>query len=192
MNVRKLFVTAVMCLFATMVAAEEVVIRVDGELTDQQKAELQLAAAKAASTPGEVNVAKVETVKEWVNIGTAIGSGLAASAKELGVAVNDFATSPVGIFTMVLIAWHYVGGELVSIVFGFIWLAFTVPTWVWMYRRQFFDLKVIKYEKDKGPNGERLVKTSSPNNSHNQDGTKFAYWFTLLVVLAIGAGSILF
>ena len=189
----KFIAILMLCMFTSVVAAEEVVIRVDGELTDQQKAELQLAAAKAASTPGEVNVAKVETVKEWVNIGTAIGSGLAASAKELGVAVNDFATSPVGIFTMVLIAWHYVGGELVSIVFGFVWLAFTVPVWVWMFRRQFSNINVTKYEKDKGPNGARYVKTSSPSDSHyNQDGTKFAYWVTLILVIAIGSTSILF
>jgi hypothetical protein len=189
----KFIATLMLCAFASVAPAEEVVIRVDGNLTDQQKAELQLAAAKAASTPGEVSVANVEAVREWVDIGTAIGSGLAASAKELGVAVNDFATSPVGIFTMVLIAWHYVGGELVSIVFGFVWLAFTIPMWLWMYRRQFFDVTITTYEKDKGPDGKRRVKTMSPNRAATEnEGVHFLYWVTLIAAALIGALSILF
>src|SRR4051812_40589099 len=126
----KLFaIMATLMLMTGPVLAKQVTIDVPGELTDQQKAELQLEATKKIvdNPPGVISASAPEKVKEWVDIGTAIGSGLASSAKELGIAANEFANTPVGKFTVFMIAWHFIGQDFVSIAFGFAWLITAIP-----------------------------------------------------------------
>lgn len=71
-------------------------------LTEAQKAAIVAQVdQQAAPTP------KLDVVERWANMGTNIGRGLASSAKELGVAVNDFANSPVGKTVTFLLVWNF-------------------------------------------------------------------------------------
>lgn len=130
-------------------------------LTDEQKAKAALYIAQMAKENPAAVVASssktVEVVKQWADIGTAIGSGLASSAKQLGIAANDFAQSPVGKFTVFLIAWHFIGATLIHIAFTLLWLLITAPTIIYMYRRNTYRTVVTTYEKGKGPDGKTKV-----------------------------------
>jgi hypothetical protein len=77
------------------------------KLSESEKAEILKIVADKAATKGMFGSDKESTedkVDRWVKIGSNIGVGLGAAAKELNVAVNDFAKSPVGQLTTVLIA----------------------------------------------------------------------------------------
>lgn len=95
-------------------------------LSDAEKAEIIKAVADKAATKtvfGGTKEESVEKVERWVKIGSNIGQGLAGAAKEVGVAVNEFSTTPVGQLTMVLIVWHMIGAQLVHVVAGIlIWV----------------------------------------------------------------------
>jgi hypothetical protein len=137
-------------------------------LTDAQKAELAASAAKMASDNANTIVdtksptKSVEVVTQWVDIGTAIGSGLAASAKELGIAANDFAQTPVGRFTVFLIAWHFVGGTILHVFFALLWFFVMGGTLFYIWCRSFIKTTITTYEKDKGPNNATKVQIKEP------------------------------
>lgn len=161
-------------------------LNVEGDLTAEQKAQLQLQAAQMASKNGSSPLPSTPAqLTEWAEFGSAIGKGLAGTAKELGVAADTIADTKVGMFAMVLIAWHYAGEELISIIFGFVWLLFTLPVWIWMYRRQFIVESVKKFDKDKNPDGLRK-QVSFRDYDSSADGLRAMYWVTLLLLSAVG------
>lgn len=186
---KKLLLGLLATLLISPAFAERLMIDVDGKLNDQQRAELQLQAAKAVQQQSNP-ATTVSVVKQWADIGTAIGSGLASSAKELGIAANEFANTPVGKFTVFLIAWHFIGQKLITIIFGFLWLLTTIPAWIWMYRRTFFERTVSYFDKGTGPQGaKKVIHTES--NMNNCDALLFVYWITLLGIVLIGFLSII-
>lgn len=97
------------------------------KLSNEQLAQLQAQAAKLqqerASQPAQA-LASLETVDKVVEISRNIGMGLAATARELGVAVNDFAKSDVGMWVMVVLVWKYLGQDILSVAVGLSLLVF--------------------------------------------------------------------
>lgn len=99
------------------------------KLSEAEKAEvLKLVADKAAAqkvdVPGSLEkvVDKVtptaEGVDKWMTVGEKFGKMMGGAAKEVGIAVNDFVKTPVGMMTAGLIVWHYTGGVMVHIFGG--------------------------------------------------------------------------
>jgi len=116
------------------------------KLTPMQQADIIKAIASKAeeqASPGQ----NVQTLKEYVNIGTQIGAGLAGAAKELGVAVNDFVKTPVGQLASVVIVWKLVGHDFMHIIGGLlVWIVgFTVLRV--LFKRAM--IATITYSKDK-------------------------------------------
>lgn len=112
-------------------------------LTDAQKAELAMQAAKMASEankPAELIKSAVnapDKVNEWVGIGSRIGQALGGAAKEIGVAVNDFAKSPVGQLTMALIVWKMMGGAIVHVIGGLLVMGIGLSFVMYMFNRTY-------------------------------------------------------
>jgi len=154
-------------------------------LTTTQLAELTLQAEKMKT---EKSTTAVKQVSEWANIGKELGSGLAATANELGVTANELAKTPVGVFAMVLIAWNYMGESVIGVIFGFLWLATMIPAWLWLYRRKFVIMSVDMYDKGARDDGLRKVIHYVDRNFDNETVEHFFY---LVAVLLIGAVGIL-
>lgn len=146
--------------------ADQTTITTTAGLSDAQKAELAAEAAKMVSENASTAVAApsktAAVVREWADIGTAIGTGLAASAKELGVAANDFAKTPVGKFTVFLIAWHFIGNQILHYAFALLWFFTMTPIMIWYYRVSGFTIVDTHYEVGKGPNGAKRVVNRQP------------------------------
>lgn len=189
----KKFLMIALVLFSSATFATQYTVDAGGSLTAEQKAQIQLQAAQLAAKNTETPKPPVQAAEltEWVNFGKAIGSGLAGTAEELGVAADKIADTRVGTFAMVLIAWHYAGEEFVSIVFGFLWLLTIIPVWIWMYRRQFIVDSITWYEKGKREDGKRKVVSFCSAN-HGSGELRFMYWLTLLFIMAIGILPVLF
>lgn len=98
------------------------------KLSEVEKAEvIKMVAEKATKskeTSPATNVSVADTVERWSTIGTNLGKGLGAAAKELGVAVNEFAITPVGQLTTWLIVWHMIGAQLIHVFGGILVLLF--------------------------------------------------------------------
>jgi hypothetical protein len=94
-------------------------------LSEQQKAELikMVADAKAKNEVEATPTAAIDMTERWVNVGKSLGAGLVATAKEMGIAVNEFASTPIGRLATVLIVWHMLGSQIIHIIIGLsIWV----------------------------------------------------------------------
>lgn len=107
------------------------------KLTEAQKAEVIKTIAqqaesnnKSESGPTVASLTDPEGIERWAKLGTSIATGLGAAARELNVGVNEFAKSPVGQLTTLLIVWKIIGYQLIHIIGGLL---------VW-----FFGLLAIK------------------------------------------------
>lgn len=66
-----------------------------------------------------------DDVKEWGSLAKEFGSAIGATARELGIAVNDFLATPAGILITVYLFWSKLGGIIIGIPFVItIWFAF--------------------------------------------------------------------
>lgn len=114
-----------------------------GKLSDVDQAEiLKMVAEKAQTQKNSINIindsTNPETVNKWVEVGANVGKGLAGAAKELGVEVNNFATTPVGQLTIWLIVWHMMGNVILHFIGGFIvWIVGFVG--IWFIRNKILD-----------------------------------------------------
>lgn len=140
MLIRTLLIVAALILAMPAIAA----VNIDG-LTPEQNAELNLQAVKQieankanqvkAATPQQTAKQTVETISTYAELGKSIGVGLVSTAKELGVAVNEFANTDVGRLSTFLIVWKMVGIQLFHYVAGFVWFVVMFTGWIWLFRR---------------------------------------------------------
>ena len=142
----------------------------------------------ADNASGAITPTKAKEFQQWVDLGTAIGSGLASTARELGVAANDFVKTPVGKLTAGLIVWHFVGGTIIHIAFGTTWLIVVGTVIFCLYRRMSTKVTVTNYEAGKGPNGEKRVTTRTSVNL--TDGQNGFFIVASLITVAVGCISI--
>ena len=130
-------------------------------LTTQEQADvLKLIADKQVKKSNLPDLATAKEAQEWVNLGSSIGKGLASSAKELGVQVNEFSKSDVGKLTMFLIVFQIMGDKVISLFGGFIFitLGFIFTTMLLnrfsSWEETHKDGKLIKRERTRTPGGD--------------------------------------
>jgi len=106
-------------------------------LTDVQKAELatSIAKLKEKSKNQITEAPTVQKVNQWVELGANLGKGLASTAKELGVAANDFVKTPVGKVTAFIIIYKFVGRDIVHFVVGSLFFIVIGGSWMYAFRR---------------------------------------------------------
>lgn len=157
-------------------------------LTEAEKAEvIKLVADKAANkevfAPG---VPVEDRVEKWVKIGSNIGQGLAGAAKEIGVTVNDFANTPVGKMTTLLIVWHMIGNQLLHVIGGLlVWLAGFSILWH-MIRRAYPE--TLTYSKEvKNIFGNFVVteRKKIPMDDGNAAGWLFAFGVIMVAGIVV-------
>lgn len=108
------------------------------DLTTQEQAEIvKLVADKKAKKLLINTSVNVDNAQKWVNLGSSIGKGLAASSKELGIAVNDFSKSDVGKWTMFLIIFKIIGANIIHFIGGLIFLIVGVTVTTMLFNRKY-------------------------------------------------------
>lgn len=169
-------------LTASAVDTNDVAYAGFGDLTTQEQAEIvKLVAdkkAKAVALEAVPVLTSVDEAQKWVNLGSSIGKGLASSAKEVGMAVEEFSTTSVGQLTMFLIVFHIIGDTILHVAASGLLLIFgLIFTTVVLNRRHRWT---YNYDKDSG----KLVK----KERGDLDGDVAAlFWFAYLAVIAISA-----
>jgi len=117
-------------------------------LTPTQKAAIvsQIAQAKERNGPSTPAISTPKELKEWAEVGSAVGKGLVATAKELGIEVNAFAQTSIGKLAIVLIVWKVMGGDILHIFGGIVWFMVALPMWIYFFRKLCI-VKEIKYNE---------------------------------------------
>lgn len=158
--------------------SDDVVSAGFNSLTDQQKAEVikSVADQKLKTESTSTQAETVDTAQKWVNLGASIGKGLASSAKELGIAVNDFAKTSVGQWTMFLIIFSVIGNDIIHIGVGLIVLITGLTFTTLMLNRK--HRWVREYDENTG----KLIKNYRNDLSGDTVGT---FWLAYMVVIIV-------
>ena len=101
-------------------------------LSDTQKAQLVLDIERMKSTKLPDEIEKVEKWAEW---GQGIGKAISSTAKELGVAVDEFSRTPVGQITMAVIVYKVIGKDILRYFGGGILFIVTIVMWMRYFKR---------------------------------------------------------
>jgi hypothetical protein len=123
------------------------------QLSEAEKAEiLKTVADKAAlnsanKSPAATSEQTLVQVERFARLGKDIGAGLGAAAKELGIAVNEFATTPTGKLTTALIVWHIMGGTIVHVLGGLLVWIVGLGGLFYVYHIRY--PRIINYSKEK-------------------------------------------
>lgn len=115
----------------------------EDNLTDIQKHQIEELAAKlkqeaARAKANGTDIASVSTAKkvdEWVGVTEHLGKALAGTAKELGIAANDFLQTPAGLLTAGVIVFKMFGGLIVHAAGGIVILMIGGALFVTILRR---------------------------------------------------------
>ena len=154
---------------------------VDG-LTDEQQAEIQLqiARTKAENRNTNITLPKItkSQVKEYVVLGESIAKALGACARELGVAVNDFADSKVGILTTVLIIWNLAGESIMGFIVGISLFVIGTSIWLYLFRKMCIVESVTYHE-----NGKK--KEVTHYNPNRVDDVRLFMFFAIFLLITI-------
>lgn len=122
-------------------------------------------AALNKSTPAPTeSVITPDKVREWGSIAKEFGSAIGATAKELGVQVNDFLRTPAGVLLTLYLFWSKLGGVLIGVpLLIAIWIAYyrlndrfrrtptameVRPTFFGMFNREVVTAYEYNKEKD--------------------------------------------
>lgn len=142
-------------------------------MTPMQREELLKSATEIES-----GKTAAQTTREWVDIGSSLGDALASTASKLGVAVNDFAKSPVGILAIALILWNQLGETIIHLSTAALLFGPGLMLWFIIFRRAFGVFnehgKLVSYDLDK--QGDTVI---------------FASWVVGIVIVAAGLLALL-
>lgn len=89
------------------------------------------------------------SMNEWAEWGQNMGVALAATAKELGVAVDDFSKTTVGKVTIAVIVYKIIGKEILKFMTGMFCLVVGICLWTYFYRRMCMFESISYHENGK-------------------------------------------
>lgn len=160
-------------------------------LSQQQKADIiKQITDKAAQVNNEKKISidnvDVDESKKWTELSSNIGKALAGTARELGVAVGDFAKSSIGQLVTVLIIWHLFGSQVLHIFGALTILAVGFTLIRFMVRSAYPPM--IEYSKTEKNIFGNYVKTAEINESISSD---MIIVICIIAVFTIGIASVM-
>lgn len=104
---------------------------------NQELARMSDADKQKVLTSIQTEPSTAEKVNEWVAVGQGIGEGLVAMAERLGIAANEFATTPLGKIAIALLVWNYMGDTILHIFIGFCIMFFGNALLLYLARKEY-------------------------------------------------------
>ena len=92
---------------------------------------LESCRAKASEAASILPELTPEKAADWSNAAKGFAEALGIAARELGIATNDFLTSPAGFLLAAILLFNYAGGAIVGLPFSI----FTILLMYWLIRR---------------------------------------------------------
>ena len=134
-------------LMLSLTAHAEININTSG-LSEAQKAALVTQAEQMKNESKQMTSASAAaSVNEWADVGEHFGKMIGGAAKEVGIAVNEFVRTPVGMMTAGLIIFNYAGGTIIHVTVGLLLFIVGISLVTWMLKRG--TGFTIEYDKTK-------------------------------------------
>lgn len=137
----KTFVAFILMLFSVSVFAQQQIVSTEGLTPEQQAAVV----AQIQEMKRQQGVSLSENVRKeaeaWGELGANMGRAIVGAASEVGVAANEFATTPLGKVTVALVVYKFIGQELLGIIVG-------IGVLLFGYSLAFYSLKFLRFPYD--------------------------------------------
>lgn len=183
----KSFIAVIMFIFALPVFAQLNATNVNqagfDQLTESQKAQVvQQVAAMAAQQTGPQAV--VDKATQWAQIGQGLGQGMVAMAREMGIAVNEFAGTTVGKIATVMLLWHYMGNDIFRLIAGAVIAIVGFGYLRWLMNHQ-YPTTIVYSDTEKNIFGNRVVIARERKSIAAE--VAFVYFIGAIIIVAAAA-----
>lgn len=187
--IRALIISIALSLFAVPAHAE---VNVRG-LSEAQKAELEAAAAQLRLenetrqnvTLGDVTV---DDVQRYADIGNAVAQSIGAAAKELGIATNEFMNTSAGKLAVFLIVYHFIGGDLLTLLVGVV--LSLVFTWIYVKFSRFVKTDNSRTETNETMNEKGKIADRKTVTRYDYSETTWVM-YTIATIVYMGSLAII-
>jgi hypothetical protein len=115
---KKLIASILLSVASLGVYAQAVTVNTANLTTEQAQQLAAIQATQTTSTAVQVSTEIRKEMGEWGAVGQGIGVALISAAKELGVAANEFATTPLGKIATGIIVYKMIGEDVLGGFFG--------------------------------------------------------------------------
>ena len=148
-----------------------------------------LAEEAAEESVVTVTEESVEAATDWLEVGNQYGQMVAGfisgTARELGVAVNEFAMSPVGLLSVALVVYHFAGDAILGFVTSGVWFITTLSLWLFLFFK--IGLPIVRYEDTKFVKWGKERTVSKPiRELTKREGVQFILVFFMIFILIVG------
>lgn len=147
-----------LCSFAISLSVNAQTINTEN-LSSQQINQLAEVAANMRKDPAKISEKVRDEVQAWTDLGQNIGRATVGAAKEVGMATNEFAQTPLGIITTSIVVYKLIGEDILSLIFGSLLILFGSTLGIYASRQGYnrtyeykpiifgmFNYKMIKSE----------------------------------------------
>lgn len=141
-----------------------------------QAAIIKTIADQAAQNAVQNKVKTVDEATKWVNLGQSLGASVAATAKELGVAANDFVQTPVGQIASAVIIWKLIGRELVHVFGSIVFLIAGISIVTYLMKR------ALTTEEWKPNEAGKMVLINVTRENMSDGSQQFLYFIAYAIV----------
>lgn len=140
---KRLIVAAVMAAAAFTAQAEQTTTIT---LTKEQAAQLMKSQGSApVETAKTVSAAVREEASAWGEMGANMGRALVAASREVGVAANEFATTPLGRLTVAIVAYKLIGEDILGVLVGSSMLLVILAFDIYLLRSRTLFAEKVEY-----------------------------------------------
>jgi hypothetical protein len=121
-----------------------------GAQTPPATEEMVTVPRKYVSSEGLNQAKNASAISPYLGMGREIGEAVKGGLESVVDVSNRFADTPVGKFTLFMVAWKVIGRDLLGVVLGLPLYILGIGLWVWFMRRMFFERRVtVRNEQGK-------------------------------------------
>jgi hypothetical protein len=136
-------------------------------------------------------VTTAQDLSQYAELGKKYGIALSEVAKSVGTTVNELATTPVGIFMLIMVGWKVLGHDLLGVFGGFLWFMVMLPLWM-----HYFNKLVVKGHKTEEifneTTGKLFKRINYPIDYENGTGAMAAVLIFMLIAICAAGFTMIF
>lgn len=142
---KKLIAMLALTLSLNAVAATSTTVDVS-KLTPEQRARITEQINNLASEPTNVSAKVRQEAEAWGDLGANMGKAMVGAAKEIGVAANEFAQTPLGRVVVFITAYKIIGQDILGVIVGSLILLFGYSSAIWIFATRRWSKVKYEYE----------------------------------------------
>jgi hypothetical protein len=161
-----------------------------GAQTPPATEEMVTVPRKYVSSEGLNQAKSSSAISPYLGMGREIGEAVKGGLESVVDVSNRFADTPVGKFTLFMVAWKVIGRDLLGVVLGLPLYILGICLWVSFMRRMFFERWVTVRNEE----GKKVQKLMQPMDFRSGDA-KVGTAILMVVILAawnVGLLNIIF